>query len=96
MSSHGDVKLCSIVSRSEGLSIQPLDTELVMADLATGEYYGLESSGRRIWELLTQPTSLDNVCAQLTREYKVDRGQCEEEVAAFVHQLHRAGLVRLS
>ena len=96
MKIHGGVEPRSIVSRNDRLTAQPLDDEIVMANLETGDYYGLESCGKRIWEILVQPTSVANLCAQLTKEYSVDPTQCEQDVYAFVDELHREGLVHLT
>jgi hypothetical protein len=91
----GGIQLCSIVSRNDRLAAQRLDDEIVMANLETGEYYGLESCGRRIWELLSQPTSVTNICAQLMKEYSVEPSQCEQEAMAFIDELFREGLIHL-
>ena len=95
MTNHGAVGLRSVVSRNDRLSAQALDEELIMTNLETGEYYGLDSSGRRIWDLLATPTSVDQLCSVLMKEYSVGRSQCEEDVIAFVSELQREGLISI-
>ena len=73
-----------------------VDGELVMLDPATSRYFGLADTGMRIWQLLEEPRSLDDVADALLREYEVDRQQCVAEVVEFVHQLESAGLVTRS
>ena len=45
--------------------------ELVMMSAASRHYVGLSEVGARIWELIEQPRSLDEVCARLVEEYDV-------------------------
>lgn len=69
-----------------------VDGELVMLDPATSRYFGLADTGMRIWQLLEEPRSVDDLVATLVAEYEVEPEQCTDEVMAFLDQLEQAGL----
>jgi len=61
--------------------------ELVMMSAASGYYIGLSEVGARIWELIAEPMELDELCAQLGREFDVLPQTCRAEVRAFLDDL---------
>ena len=70
------------VVRNEKLIVQEFDGALAVADLVTGEYYGLETTASHIWALLDGSRTIAEVCA----------GQCLAEVTEFVIDLQERGL----
>ena len=83
-----------IARRGEPLTAA-VDDDLVMFDAERGEYFGLDRIGRRIWELLETPRSVDELCTALTAEFEVTDETCRAEVGTFVERLHDAELVEL-
>ena len=69
--------------------------ELVMMSAAKGNYIGLSEVGARIWELIEQPRSLDEVCARLVEEYDVAPDVCRGEVELFLRELMNHGAIAL-
>lgn len=82
--------------RNHSLTTAELDGEVVMLSLETNRYYGLNSVGTRIWEILAQPMTLAAVCDTLLQEYEVTREQCESEVLPIAQKLLDEKLVHLS
>ncbi len=82
--------------RNPSLTTAELDGEVVMLSLETNRYYGLNSVGTRIWELLAQPMTLAAVCDILMNEYDVTREQCEQETLAVAQKLVDEKLVHVS
>lgn len=74
---------------------QDVDGEIVVLDLARGEYYGLNEVGSRIWVLLTQGKTLAQVLQALTEEYEANSAQVESDMLAFIAELQSRGLVEL-
>ena len=85
----------SVVSVKSDVLGSRIDGELVMVDISQGSYFGLDSVGARIWELLAEPTSLDQVCSTLQGEFAVDSQTCRSEVLAFAQQLLDAQLLNV-
>jgi Coenzyme PQQ synthesis protein D (PqqD) len=67
--------------------------EMVMLSISTGRYYGLNSVGMRIWELLETPMTVNKICAQLCREFEVEPLHCETAVLKFANELVDNGIV---
>jgi Coenzyme PQQ synthesis protein D (PqqD) len=73
--------------------IRELADEAVLLDLETGTYYGLNATGRRVWELLANGLSLPATLAAMESELEVPRATLEADVEALLTDLERAGLL---
>jgi hypothetical protein len=82
----------TLVERSDGLLTAEVDGELMAMSIEKGACYGLNGVGTRIWALLERPRTIDDLCAQLLREYDVDAAQCRREVIDLVDELCAEGL----
>lgn len=83
----------STLARSTAPLSADLHDETVLMSLESGNYYGLEGTARRIWELLATPTTLSDLSDQLAKEYRVTREQCAEEILPFINEMRREGLL---
>lgn len=70
-----------------------LQDELVMMDLDRGKYFSLNPVATRIWTLLENPLTIDELCRILTDEYNVDIEQCRAEVREHLTEMTGAGLI---
>lgn len=69
-------------------------TESIVAlDLDNAAYYGVESTGRRIWQLLEEPQTIDSLVTVLTEEYEVPADRCAASVRNFLVELEGLDLV---
>lgn len=71
-----------------------MDGERVMMSLEEGAYFGLGGIGGTIWDFLEQPHSVAEIEARVMANYQVGAETCRTEVAAFLADLERNGLVR--
>jgi hypothetical protein len=85
----------TMVSRQGDWLSARVGDELVMMSAASRHYVGLSEVGARIWELIEQPRSLDDVCALLVEEYDVAPDVCRGEVESFLRELMNHGAVAL-
>jgi len=67
--------------------------ELVILDLASGSYFGLDSVGTRIWQLLGAGMTPAATVDVLVAEYEVDRRQLEQDLLTLVEKLLGQGLL---
>lgn len=81
-----------VIRRTE-LPSTELQGETVLLSLEAQSYFGLRATSRRIWQMLEQPCTLEQILATLLSEYEVDRQRCEREVAAFMQCLWEAHLI---
>lgn len=83
------------IQRQSGCIVSDMDGETVMMSIDNGKYYNLGAIGGRIWSLIEQPMSVQQLITQLLEEYDVDRPQCEIEVSKFLDHLAAEKLVTL-
>lgn len=69
--------------------------DVVILDLQTGMYFGLDSVGARAWSLLTERRSIRETCEIMLEEFAVEREQIEMDILELVRALEEAGLVLL-
>lgn len=85
--------LDSVVSQSSLQVACELDGEIVMMHIDSGEYFGCDAVGCRIWKLIEEPKTVSDVCDVLIREFDVERQQCERDVLTFLNELLAESLV---
>ncbi|HEU5209567.1 MAG TPA: PqqD family peptide modification chaperone [Longimicrobiales bacterium] len=96
MSTTRAISLDDTVAAAQGQIAADVGGELVILNVATGEYYGLNAVGARIWELIGEPTPVADVLDELLREYTdVDRERCTADLLALLNDLHAASLVEM-
>lgn len=85
----------AVVARREEPLTAPVDGDLVMLDPRRSVYFGLDSVGRRIWNMLEEPRSLQALCAELQARFDVPEETCRADVLAFIQQLLEAELIEI-
>jgi hypothetical protein len=71
-----------------------LAEEAVILDLKAGMYYGLNSVGARVWNLIQQPRTVQQVRDAIMEEYDVDPDRCERDLLVLLQDLVGRELVR--
>ena len=89
------LSLDTVIARLPGPLTAPVDGELVMLDTRKSLYFGLDSIGHRIWNLLDEPRTVGALCETLGREYDVSPEACRADVLAFLDQMEQAELVEV-
>lgn len=79
---------------SEDVLFQEVSGETVLLDLASEQYFGLDSVGTRIWTLLSEGAAADAVVDRLLGEYEVERETLAADVDELMARLAEAGLIR--
>ena len=69
--------------------------EMVLLDLASGEYFGLDGVGQRIWESVSEGKSLAEAVDVIIAEYDVNTEQAQSDVLEFGKNLVDRGLLAL-
>ncbi|MGE0469392.1 MAG: PqqD family protein [Nitrospira sp.] len=72
------------------------DTEAVLLHLDTKRYYTLNETGTRIWELLQQSRSAQEIALALQDNYALTDEEALPLLLAFVDELLQEGLVQQS
>ncbi|MBD9362425.1 PqqD family peptide modification chaperone [Methylomonas fluvii] len=83
----------SILRRSDEALSTKVGDELLMMSVLQGKYFNLNDVGTRIWELLAEPITLDDLVVSLTAEYKVEADTARREVERFLIALRERDLL---
>lgn len=73
-----------------------LPDEVIILNLQSGIYYGLNQVGARFWELIQTPTSLAEVRSSLLEDYDVTVEECDRDLQTMVQKLADAGLITVT
>jgi hypothetical protein len=80
----------------ESVLYQELPGEAVVLNLATAEYFHLNSLGRAAWELIRLGADLPAIEDALTREYEATPEQIRSDLEAFLRRMTELKLVTMS
>lgn len=61
-----------------------IDNCQVIMHIERGKYFGLNPIGKRIWEYIEEPKSIEEITATLLSEYNISPDQCKVEVQEFM------------
>ena len=89
------ITLDSVVSPAKDLVFSNVAEEVVILDLKSGVYHGLEEVGARAWELISEPRPVREVRDRLLDEYDVEPQQCESDLLRLIEELKSHGLVEV-
>jgi len=81
------------ISRDQNLSSAKMDGDTVMMSEEKGMYYGLNPMAGKIWDMLQNPISPDEIIARLLDEFEVEKNTCEKEVIKFLDKLDNNDLL---
>jgi Coenzyme PQQ synthesis protein D (PqqD) len=91
--SHATVVPMSRVEVSPSVIYRDVSGEIVLLNLQSGVYYGLDPVGSRMWHLLMERRPLDDVCAVMVEEYDVPADVLRADLSRLVDELSSKGLV---
>ena len=86
----------SYVKRNNEVFASEIDNEVVMMNIDTGKYYGMDAIGSRIWELIADEILVTELIGKLMEEYDVEEEQCRKDVLEFLNQLNANKLLQVS
>lgn len=83
-----------LVASKEQVSCD-LNGESVILSFKSGSYYGLNSVGSFIWNLIQEPRTLDQVKDAIMAHYEVEPDECERDLSELLHELSDNELVEI-
>jgi hypothetical protein len=73
-----------------------LNGQAIILSLESGIYYSLDQGvGSRIWSLIQQPRSIEEILNTLLSEYDVSAEDCSRDLLALLQQLKEANLIEV-
>ena len=83
----------SKVQPNPDVIFQILDGEAVLLPLKTEEYYTLDETGTRMWQLLVEHGEPEPVVSQMLEEFEVDEVTVRRDLAHLIGELREEGLL---
>jgi hypothetical protein len=72
-----------------------LGGEVAILDLKAGVYYGLDAVGARIWSLIQEPRTVNEIRDILLEEYEVEPERCERDLLVLLQRLADEGKIEV-
>ena len=79
--------------RSEGVSWQEIDGELVILDLQSSKNLTTNRTGAFLARLMSEEQSVDSMTSALVEEYKIDESRARTDAEAFTEALRDKNLL---
>lgn len=73
---------------------QEVNDELVLLDIDSERYFGLNHTGARVWELAEQGEGRDRIVEKLSEEFDADPEVLKRDVLMILDQLLESGLLQ--
>lgn len=75
---------------------QMVDNEMVLLDMNSEHYFGLDEIGTAIWQAMQESENMNQVFARLLEQYDVESDILKKDLMDFVQKLQEDGLIMVS
>lgn len=82
-----NITLNSTISTSTSQTSSELLGEIVILELESGVYYGLNETGSKIWSSIQQSMTVAEIRDALLAEYEIDSESCTRYVVSLIEDL---------
>jgi hypothetical protein len=79
--------------RTADISARTIGGETIVLDLPSSQYFAITGVGSRVFQLLAEEQSMDDLVTTILAEYDVDEDTARRDVTAFVDRLRQAKLL---
>ena len=83
------------VSISPDVVSRTVAGEVLILDMASGTYHGLDPVGSRIWELIEERRTVGAILTAMVAEFDVDSNRARFDLHRLLGEMAGKGLVRL-
>ena len=95
MGTHGMVLEDLSIAVPKSVLFQDLGDEVALLEAESGQYYGLNEVGARMWSLLQQGQPVSQVLSTLHEEYEVSEQRLCADLKQFLNHLQGKGLIEV-
>lgn len=78
---------------SEDVLSQEIQDETVLLDLKSEDYFGMNRVGSRVWQLIGEGKTREDMLEALAAEFEVEKEGLARDLDLFISDLAQAGLV---
>jgi len=80
---------------AETVFAQEVDGEMVLLDMNSENYFGLDAVGTDIWQAIQEKETLQEVLETLLEQYDVEEDVLKKDLLAFVEKLKESELIEV-
>jgi len=88
-----EVAFTQKVTLSPEALFQEVGGEIVILDLKSETYFGLDEVGARIWQLMEEHGDMQKVYEAILDEFDVESGRLQADMTALFDELAKSGLI---
>lgn len=81
---------------SSDILLQEVANEIVILNLADGQYYGLNEIGARVIQLMSRGENIDSITETLLQEFDVEQAVLEKDIQTLIEELRQHALVEIA
>jgi hypothetical protein len=85
----------SVVARNHDHPSTELDGEVIILQQKTGNYLGLNEVASDVWRWLATPSTPQDLCARVARDYGIDAELALSDVLELLQHMHAEGLITI-
>ena len=89
------MNLSQKITFADTVFAQEVDGEMVLLDMNSENYFGLDEVGTAIWQAMQEKKILKEVFITLMEQYDVESDVLEKDLLGFVEKLQESGLVEV-
>ena len=83
-----------LIERNPEVCAAELDGEICLFEPVKAEYLNLNNTGSAIWNLLSEPTTLECLLTELQNLYAVDASTCRKDTEEFISEAIKRGMLK--
>jgi len=83
------------ITFSDTVFAQEVDGEMVLLDMNSENYFGLDEVGTAIWQAMQECKSLEEVYQAMLKQYEVEPEILETDLLEFAQKLSDSGLAEI-
>lgn len=87
-------KLPQKITVPEDVHIEQIDEESVLLNMQTEEYFQLNETGTRMFDLIQQHDNPAEILEILTEEYDTEQSRLKKDLLQLIQELQKHGLVQ--
>jgi len=92
---NSELSTSDIVRQSKKQVCANMDDETILMNLESGNYYGYNTVGGKIWHLMAAPCSVSHIIEQMIDQFDVSEKRCQADVLEFLETLYCEGLIQI-
>lgn len=83
------------ITFSSTVFAQEIDGEMVLLDMNSENYFGLDEVGTDIWQAMEEKKVIQDIYETLLEEYDVEEEVLKKDIVNFIEQLEASGLIEV-